>query len=140
MGNTKYDKYFITELSTSKARKLIPNGNSMFNMDRIPEIFSEANVTGGGVWFVKPHVMVDETHIHDFDEYLFFFGTNPNDPEEFDGEVEFHIGGEGVVKRITSRTIVYVPAGLVHCPLKFVKVNKPLCFFHIRIHSAKKNT
>ena len=140
MESTKYDKYFITELNTPKAGKLIPKGTSMFNMDRIPEIFPKANVTGDGVWFVKPHVMVDETHIHNFDEYLFFFGANPKEPEEFDGEVEFHIGEEWEVKRIMSRTIVYIPAGLVHCPLKFIKVNKPLCFFHIKIYPTDNNT
>jgi len=67
MANTKYGKYFLTELTNPKAGNLKPNGTSMFDMRKVQEIFPEANVTGSGVWFTKPHVMVADTHIHDFD-------------------------------------------------------------------------
>ena len=128
MENTKYGKYFVTELSNPKAGNLKPNGNSMFDMRRIPEIFPEANVTGSGVWYVKPHVMVDETHIHDFDEFLGFIGTRGQEnPYDLGGEMEVWLGGEKYL--ITKSCLIYVPKGLKHCPIRFNRVDSPILFF-----------
>jgi hypothetical protein len=91
-----------------------------------------------GVYFTRPHVMVKETHVHDCDEYLFFLGTNFSDMNDFDAEVWLYMGEEGEKHVITSPTIVYVPARLVHCPLNFVKVNKPVFFFHTRDHNVER--
>jgi hypothetical protein len=40
---------------------------------------------------------------------------------------------------ITSTAIAYVPAKLVNCPSNFVKMNKPVCFFHTRDNSLQKS-
>jgi hypothetical protein len=38
-------------------------------------------------------------------------------------------------KAITSPASVYIPAGLVHCPLIFKRVDKPIILFHTSIAS-----
>lgn len=139
MQENKYSSYFITECIKPKVESWGPVASGFFNMFRITELFPKANVDGSGLYYTRPHVMVNTTHIHDFDEYLFFLGTNVEDINDFDARVELNMGEEGEKHIITSPTIVYVPARLVHCPLNFAVVNKPVLFFHVRDHSIGKS-
>ena len=67
----------------------------------------------------------EPTHKHRFTEFFFFFGSNPDDMNEFEAEVEFSIGEEGEKHVITEPTIVVMPPGVYHCPLNYAKVDKP---------------
>lgn len=133
MAGNKYGKYFITECTKPKPDSWGPVASGTFSMYKVEDHFPDANVTGSAHYFYKPHVMVKDTHVHNFDEYLFFLGTNISDIDDFCAEVEFYMGEEGEVHVITAPTIVYVPAGLVHCPLKFTKLNQPVLFYHVRV-------
>jgi len=53
--------------------------------------------------------------VHDSDEIIGFFGSDSEKPEELNGEVEIWLGDEKHV--IERSTMIFVPAGLVHCPL-----------------------
>jgi hypothetical protein len=134
MTKAKYDNYFITQCASLKTERLKDASSGNFDMYKVRDIFPQSGITGSGVCFVRPFVMVENTHIHDCDEYLFFMGANFGDLNEFDAEIELHMGEEGEIHVIKSPTIVYIPAKLVHCPLKFVKVAKPVLFFHVRDH------
>jgi hypothetical protein len=48
--------------------------------------FRNVNLSGGFSFFSEPFVMIDKTHVHDYDDYLCFFGSNPNDIADFDAE------------------------------------------------------
>ena len=81
--------------------------------------------------FVKPFFLDRVPHRHDEDEYLVFMGATYPNLFEFDADIEFTIGKSGVdaeVYHINSPTIIYLPAGVVHCPLKFTRVDKPIFF------------
>ena len=39
-------------------------------------------------------VVVDKGHTHDFGEVVTFFGSNPDDPTDLCGEIEFWLGDE----------------------------------------------
>jgi mannose-6-phosphate isomerase-like protein (cupin superfamily) len=68
-----------------------------------------------------------EPHTHDFDEYLVFLGTDPDDHFDLHGEVELWVGDE---KRMLTRSCaVFVPAGVPHCPLVVHRVDRPFIFF-----------
>jgi mannose-6-phosphate isomerase-like protein (cupin superfamily) len=68
-----------------------------------------------------------ESHTHDFDEYLVFLGTDPDDHLDLRGEVELWVGDE---KRLLTRSCaVFVPAGVPHCPLIVHRVDRPFIFF-----------
>ncbi len=62
---------------------------------------------------------------------MYFIGGNPMDFKDFGAEVEFVMGEEGEKHIINTTTWVYIPKGLLHCPLTFTKVDKPIMFGHI---------
>ena len=130
MEERKYEKYFVTECTKPRPESWGPVGSGSFNMWRVEEMFPQSNVTGSGVYFTKPHLMVSTTHMHDCDEYLFFLGTNFEDMNDFNAEIELYMGEEGEKCIITASTIVYVPAKMIHCPLNFARINKPVFFSH----------
>ena len=64
-------------------------------------------------------------HSHDeFDEIVMFYGTDPERPHDLCGEVEFWVGGEEYI--ITESCMVFVPKGVMHCPLYFRRVDRPI--------------
>ena len=82
--------------------------------------------------FVEPIYLEKEPHTHDVDEYLIFLGGKlPDLFESFQAEVDFCIGEEQEKHLITKPTIIFIPKGLVHCPLNFRKIDKPILFHAI---------
>jgi len=79
----------------------------------------------------EAHVNEATPHFHDFPIILSFIGTNPLDIYDFDGEIEFSIGGEKQV--ITKTSVVSIPAGTAHCPLIFKRVGKPIAMVEIML-------
>jgi hypothetical protein len=76
----------------------------------------------------EPFEMISETHAHDFDQFLFFVGGDINNMADLGGEVELTLGEKGgkLEKFVfTTATTVFIPAGMLHCPLNFKKVNNP---------------
>ncbi len=76
----------------------------------------------------KPFEMVSEPHAHDFDQFLIFVGGDIKNMTDLGGKVELTLGEnkKGLKKFVfTTATTVYVPAGLLHGPLNFKKVNNP---------------
>ena len=47
---------------------------------------------------------------------------------DFDATIELSMGEEEDVYLIEEATVVYVPAGLVHTPLTFKRIDKPVLF------------
>ena len=76
----------------------------------------------------KPMLFDRIPHTHDFDEYLVFLGGDLRDPFDFDATVELSMGDEEEVCLIEQATIVHIPAGFVHTPLTFKRVDKPILF------------
>jgi hypothetical protein len=68
-----------------------------------------------------------EAHTHDFDEVIGFFGTNPADQRDLGGEIELWLDGEKHI--LTHSFIAFVPKGMVHCPLKIKRVDRPIFHF-----------
>lgn len=67
-----------------------------------------------------------EEHDHEFDEYLIFLGTNPEDPNDLGGEVELWLGGEKHI--LTKSCAIFVPAGLKHAPIYFKRIDRPIWY------------
>lgn len=78
-------------------------------------------------WFWKATGPGPQAHVHDFDEVLAFFGTNPDDVHDLGGEVELWIDGE---KHLMHESFMaYIPGGLVHCPLQVTRLERPIFHF-----------
>jgi hypothetical protein len=80
--------------------------------------------------YINQPIDMEKPHAHDFDQFFCFMGT-PEDMRVFDGEVEVYLGEEGTRNIINSTTVVFVPRGMVHCPFKWVRVDKPMMFINI---------
>jgi hypothetical protein len=65
-------------------------------------------------------------HTHDFDEVVGFIGSDPDNPKDLGGEVEFWIEDEQYF--LTESCLIYCPKDVVHCPLRVVKVERPILF------------
>jgi quercetin dioxygenase-like cupin family protein len=137
MVERKYEKNILTELKLpadiqaqlaeySKTRRRI-----LWMEDEIvPESFSVICS-----WYFK--AMTEEeavpSHVHDYDEVIGFFGGNPEDPYELGGEVEFWMEDEKYL--LNKSCLIYIPAGVRHCPLRVTEVDKPLFFLAVSLTS-----
>ena len=83
----------------------------------------------------KPVFMIKEAHSHDFDQFLVFQGGNPMDLEDFDAEVELCLGPEQEKHTITTTSLVHIPKDMIHCPLNFKRIGKPIVFMNIALAS-----
>jgi hypothetical protein len=124
--NFKHDEYVI---------ELKP-GYSLYKQISAPQVGAFGNKDLGGDNFclgysflTKPFVMVEEAHKHDFDQYVFFMGGDPNNVSDFDAEIEFGVAGK--LHKITYPACVRIPKGTMHGPLNIKRVTKPLMFVDI---------
>lgn len=93
-----------------------------------------ASINMGWQVIVKPTFMEKAPHTHDCDEYFAILGAQlPNVFGSFDAEIELWMGPEKEYHLITQPTFVFIPKGLLHCPLNFKTVNKPLMFQAIHL-------
>lgn len=81
----------------------------------------------------KPVLMEKLAHKHDFDMYLTFLGFHPNGLKDLGGEIEMFMGEEQEKYIITAPTSIYIPKGLIHCPLNFKRIDKPVLLVHVTI-------
>ena len=88
-------------------------------------------------WFcvTEPFLMINDPHTHDFDQFLVFQNADATRVNEFDAEVWLHLGPAGEQEKlvITETCFVHVPSGMVHTPLEFVTINKPIVFIDITL-------
>lgn len=68
-------------------------------------------------------------HVHDGDELIGFFGSDPDNPNDLGGEIEFTINGEAHL--LTKSTIIFAPAGLPHNPMRILRVDRPIFHFSV---------
>jgi hypothetical protein len=122
MSANKYDEYFVKE----------PLG---YRGGFFPVVFTNGSKDYGGAEFslrihyiAEPGILIKEPHSHDFDQFYFFLGNDMEHPGDFKADVEFSLGDELEVHHITAATTVHVPKGMVHGPLNFKVVEKPLIF------------
>jgi hypothetical protein len=104
-------------------------------MEWIGDIDYRTNMTFMITKVVAPCKMEEFPHSHDFDMYLHFVSYDYDHMNDLFGEIVIGLGEEQELHTITSPTSVYIPAGMVHCPLIFKRVEKPIILFHTSIAS-----
>ena len=72
---------------------------------------------------------VFEEHVHEYDELIGFFGSNPDDPYDLGAELEVTIDGE--THLLTKTSLIFCPAGMKHMPLKFNRIDRPIFHFSV---------
>ena len=130
MPPTKYGKYISREIiEESKYPKVTA-----------PMVKFRGNRGGKDLTFeysciTNPLVMDDEPEVNDFDQFMYFGSGNIEDLTEFQAEIELPLGKEGKKQIINHPGLVYIPQGLVHGPVKFKSIKKPIVFMNIALSS-----
>ncbi len=126
MSETEYGKYILKGKVKEK---------SITEKDPVIPAVLEGLEDWGGIhqriywkYILHPNLIVKEPHSHDSEEFLIFIGSNPANPKDFDAEIEISLGEEGEKHFINTAAVVCIPEGLVHGPLNFRRIGKPIVF------------
>jgi hypothetical protein len=131
MSEKKYENLIMTDFNTTRDEI----GTLLYRLDEDKVKNIPFFTDSAWVWPKKEEIVMEsKSHSHDFEELVTLFGTNPEDPRDLGGEVEFWLGDEKYT--ITNSCIIFVPKGVKHCPLIFKKVERPI-FHYIVGHAGK---
>jgi len=90
-------------------------------------------------------VSIELPHKHDFDEVIGFAGSNRNRPRALGGEIEFWLDGEPYT--LTKSCFVFIPKGVMHCPVVIKRIDTPIFMFesgndtaHLRIREKSQKS
>jgi hypothetical protein len=138
MGRPETSKYVITELKVPEAKRKLAEHYATY-AKRI--LWMDDNVVEGAfhmntAWFMNAveATTEDQAHTHEADEIIGFFGSDPTDPYDLGGEVEIWL--EEDKHAITSSALIFVPAGMKHCPMILKRVDRPIFHFTIVVAGA----
>lgn len=71
-----------------------------------------------------------EEHVHDdCSELVGFLGSDPENPGDLGGEIEFTIDGEPHL--LTRSSIIFLPPGVPHNPMRILRVDRPILHFSV---------
>lgn len=124
-----YSKYFaLAGMTAPTGVKLDPDDAHVHSvsMDRS---FIKGCMFSEVCWLVKPFSR-SSFFKHNSDELLMFIGSDPNEPESLNAEIELWIENDKLTFNTTS--IVFVPAGAAHGRIEAKNVTKPV--FHYTCH------
>jgi len=132
MSESKYGKYIVSELKT---KRFTPEFAARYAQWATRVLWMDDQIVDGAFqmncsWYMRPPSFVTpeaNAHTHDADEIIGFFGSNPLDPYELGGEIEFWLEDEQHFVRRSS--LIFVPAGMKHCPLLIKRVDRPIFHF-----------
>jgi len=132
MAERKYEKHIVQELKTTRfppeyAAKYAQYATRILWMDdKIVDGAFQMNCS----WYFRPpaqHMPEGDAHTHDADEIIGFFGSDPQDPYDLGGEIEFWLEDEQYF--LTRSSMIFVPGGMKHCPLLIRRVDRPIFHF-----------
>lgn len=89
-------------------------------------------------WYVNPATHEGKAHKHEADEILGFFSNDLKNPNELGGEIEFWLEDEKFL--ITKSAMVFIPAGMNHCPLIIRRADRPIFHFSVVTGSTYQQT
>lgn len=99
-------------------------------------LWMDGNVVPGAfqmntAWYCKvpERDPVFPEHVHPEDELIGFFGGDPEHPYDLQAEIEIAIDGERRV--LTKSTMVFIPGGVRHMPMRILRVDRPVFHFSI---------
>ena len=131
----QYAKHFLTEPALRNTPKIKMSNPSAY-VDCEAHFGSKANLSTAWRYIKGPALFDRVPHSHEFDEFLCFLGGNLDNMFDFDATIELCMGEEKELYLIEQPTVVYIPAGLVHTPLTFKRVEKPVLFQPIPLTPA----
>ncbi|MBN2238232.1 MAG: hypothetical protein JW712_00530 [Dehalococcoidales bacterium] len=132
MKDRKYGNLFLTEPELVNKPK-IPMPNPSAYVDSQSQFGVPVNFSMAWRYIPEPMLFDRIPHSHPFEEFLCFLGGNLENIFDFDATIELSMGEEEELYLIEQPTIVHIPAGFVHTPLTFARVDKPVLFHPIAL-------
>ena len=136
--SSEYERLFVRDMPVIKSGEMSNEGEAVGREQpkNIGEAFwlmhaesvPESQINMSHVWIHETDEPIHwvDPHVHDYDEILIWTGGDPENPRDLGAEIYMDIDGERHV--ITTSGCVYIPAGTVHCPLGFNRVDRPFRF------------
>ena len=133
MAQSKYAKYIVTEpiceFRPSPGVEILPPEKITGRNAPIAQYMSNRLVSNCGVligmfwvWAI-PNTVAVKSHSHPFDEVIIYAGSDPENPRELGGEIEFQMGDE--THTIDKTAAIFIPKGLPHAPFIYKRVDNP---------------
>jgi mannose-6-phosphate isomerase-like protein (cupin superfamily) len=135
MVETDYDKYIMREpLAVGRYSPILHvcGEKHRFGSGECPgSKFSDFPAEQTLMYITEPFLMNTPTHAHDYDQLLYILGGNPANFYDFDAEIEITLGEKSKIYLVNETSIVFIPKGMMHCPINFKRVDKPFIFGHL---------
>lgn len=132
MSESKYQKYILTDLILPEdAKQRLANYSQRATRVLWMEDFiieGAPNIICSWYWKATEEESTP-AHTHEFDETIGFFSGDPENPHDLGGEVEFWMEDEKYI--ISKSCLIFVPKGLRHCPLRVLRVDRPIFFLAV---------
>lgn len=134
MAELKYKKYIVTDI---KLPEEIQQKEAEYSKRATRISWLDENIVEGAFsiicsWYWKATEEIGTPlHTHDYDEVLGLFGSDPQNPRDLCGEVEFWMADEKYI--LKESCLIYIPKDLPHCPLRVLKVDKPIFFLAVSL-------
>ncbi len=137
MTEKKYEKYFLKEPWGVSIHEPGPDEPLYIGLGQFSPVENwDESISQVLRPIYKPCVILDKKHQHSCAEFLYFIGGDPMNFKEFGAEAKLSMGEEEEKYLINTTTWVYIPAGVLHCPLEFTVVDKPIMFGHVMFASS----
>jgi hypothetical protein len=93
----------------------------------------DVHISYGAYWTAGKMNKTQFPHTHNFDQMMFFLGTDMNDLSELGAEIELCLGEEMNTHVITTSTAVAVPKGMPHFPANITRMDKRIIYLEISL-------
>jgi len=136
VSTPKTAKQIVTELKMPEYQQSI---NAEYSKFATRILWMDDQVVEGAFhmstsWYLSPRrTFANAPHVHESDEILGFFGSDPADPYDLGGEIEIWL--EDDKHTIDRSCMIFIPAGMKHCPLVIKRVDRPI--FHYSVITGR---
>jgi hypothetical protein len=133
MAGLKYQKYIVDQYIASEREKELnatrPDRARLKPFLRLDNDIVSGSFHVGFIWTLGPSTVKEEegAHTHDYNEVLGWIGTDWKNPSDLGGEIEFWIEDEKYI--LNKSCLIFIPKGVKHCPLKDLRVDRPIIYF-----------
>ncbi len=140
--NNESGKYAANFVQVSPGPGMDPEFKAIYDRFAKRVIWMDGDVVPGAfqmntAWYsaVPERDPIFTEHCHDdSDELIGFFSSDPANPYDLGAEIEYSIDGEAHL--LTRSTMIFVPAGIPHNPMRILKVDRPV--FHFSVVTKSK--
>ncbi|WP_067245663.1 hypothetical protein [Microbacterium resistens] len=116
-----WGSYAEADYGDRERPKNIKSVGELISTQTYPE--SKVHMTYAWITEQEDPIQWSSEHVHDYDEILMWKGNDPENPHELGAEIYIEIEGER--RSFTKSGSIYIPAGVRHCPLGFIRVDRP---------------